>query len=335
MMPHAMALSARGKLELAGLVARSQAGALARRVARGPRRPSWSLRTELVAAAMRAVVLGSKRRGVHWLRDAQAAAPAPSAAAKRVRFEPVDAGGVPAVWCLPPGPPPRRTIVYFHGGGYVIGSHRTHRDLLARLALGAEARVLAVDYRLAPEHRFPAAHDDCLAATRWTLAQGVAPADLALAGDSAGGALAVATLCSLRDAGEPLPAAAALLCPWTDPLAEGGSMDANEDADFGDRELLVGWIDEYAPGDAARDPRVTVLRADLAALPPLLVQAGGGEILRDQIEAFVARARTAGVEVHLDLAQDLFHDWQLQAELLPEGARAVDEVAAFLARRLS
>jgi len=329
-----MALGVAGKAELLALVAGSQAGALARRLVRGPRRPGWPLRTELAAAAMRAVLMRSKRRGVHWLRDAQAAVPSLSAAAKRARFEPVDAGGVPAVWCAPPGPAPRRTIVYFHGGGYVIGSPATHRDLLARLALGAGARVLGVDYRLAPEHRFPAAHDDCLRATRWLLAAGAEPAALAVAGDSAGGALAVATLCGLRDAGEPLPAAAALLCPWADPLAAGGSMDANADADFGDRELLVGWIGQYAPGEQARDPRVTLLRAELGGLPPLLVQAGGAEILRDQIEAFVARARAAGVDVRFDLAPDLFHDWQLQAELLPEGARAVDEIVAYLDSRL-
>jgi acetyl esterase/lipase len=330
-----MALGAIGTLQLALLVAGSQAVALARRGIRGSRRPGWSLRTELTAAALRAVVLGSKRRGVQWLREAQAAVPAPSAAARRVGFERVDAGGVPAVWCLPPGPLPRRTIVYLHGGGYVIGSPHTHRDLIARLALGVGARVLGVDYRLAPEHRFPAAHEDCLAATRWALAQGTPPAALAIGGDSAGGALAVATLCGLRDAGEPLPAAAALLCPWTDPLAAGGSMDANADADFGDRELLVGWVGTYAPGEAARDPRVSVVRADLAGLPPLLVQAGGAEVLLDQIEAFVARARAAGVEVRYDLVPEAFHDWQLQAALLPEGARAVDDVVAFLSARLA
>jgi acetyl esterase/lipase len=111
-------------------------------------------------------------------------------------------------------------------------------------------------------------------------------------------------------------------------------MDANADADFGDRELLVGWIAQYAPGEQARDPRVTLLRAELGGLPPLLVQAGGAEILRDQIEAFVARARAAGVDVRFEPTPDLFHDWQLQAELLPEGARAVDEIVAFFAAHL-
>jgi acetyl esterase/lipase len=330
-----MGLRAADVAELIALVAATQVRTLARRATRGPQRPSWSLRTELAAATMRAVLMRSKRRGVHWLRDAQAAVPSPSAAARKVRFEPVDADGVRAVWCLPPGAPPRRTLVYFHGGGYVIGAPETHRDLVARLALGAGARVLAVDYRLAPEHRFPAGHDDCLRATRWALAQGAEPRALALGGDSAGGALAVATLCALRDAGEPLPAAAILLCPWTDPLADGGSMDANADCDFGDRELLVGWIGDYAPGKLAQDPRVKVLDAKLEGLPPLFVQAGGGVILLDQIDAFVAKARAAGVDVRYDVEPDLFHDWHLQAELLPEGARSVDALAAYLAERLA
>lgn len=331
-----MALSLVQGAELLALFVTAEARALGRRVVRGPRRPEWTLRTEMAAAAVRAVLERSKRRGASWLRAAQEGAPAPSSAARQVRFDTVDAGGVAACWCIPRGgEPPRRTIVYFHGGGYVIGSPATHRDLLARLALGARARVLGVDYRLAPEHRFPAAHDDCLAATRWVLAQGTAPQSLAVAGDSAGGALAVATLCALRDAGDPLPAAAALLCPWTDPLAAGGSMVANADCDFGDRELLVGWAEAYAPGALVRDPRVTVLDAKLDGLPPALIQAGGAEILLDQIQAFAARARTAGVDVRLEVVPGMFHDWQLQAELLPEGARAVEAVIGFLDERLA
>lgn len=331
-----MAIGPAQGAELLALVAAAEVRALGRRVVRGPCRPEWTLRTELAAAAVRAVLARSKRRGVHWLRAAQEGVSTPSRAARQVRFEAVDAGGVAATWCVPRvDAAPRRTIVYYHGGGYVIGSPATHRDLLARLALGARARVLGVDYRLAPEHRFPAAADDCLAATRWVLAQGAEPQALAVAGDSAGGALAVATLCALRDADDPLPAAAALLCPWTDPLAAGGSMDSNADCDFGDRELLIGWADAYAPGELVRDPRVSVIDAKLEGLPPLLVQAGGAEILLDQVEAFAARARAAGVDVQLDVAPAMFHDWQLQAELLPEGARAVDEIVAFLDRRLA
>jgi acetyl esterase/lipase len=318
---------------VAALLVGAELRAVGRRLARGPARPDWPWRVELQVAALRAVMERSKRRGVHWLRDAQALVPARSAALRQVRFERIDAGGVPAAWCTPAARPlasPARTLVYLHGGGYVIGSPESHRDLAARLALGAGARVLLVDYRLAPEHRFPAALDDCVTAVRWLLAGGAEPRRLAIAGDSAGGALAVATLCVLRDAGERGPAAGVLLCPWTEPLAAGGSMVANEPFDFGDRALLVGWVEAYAPGEAARDPRVSVLDARLDGLPPLLVQVGGAEILLDQVRAFVERARGAGVAVQLEEWPGMYHDWQLQAAMLPEGRRAVEGIVTFL-----
>lgn len=321
-------------LELAGLALAAILTALARRALRGPRRPGWSLRTEVAAGLTRAVVLRSKRRGVLWLREAQALFPMPSPLADRVVATREEVGGVPALVVRPRDAEPRVTLVHLHGGGYVIGSPESVQDTLFRLAVGVEARVVAVDYRLAPEHPFPAAQEDALAATRTVLAD--TPASrVALVGDSAGGALCVATLCALRDAGHALPAAAALLCPWTDPLAEGGSMETNADADFADRELLVGWI-RLAAGDAdPRDPRLTVLEADLAGLPPLLVQAGGAEILLDSIRAFAARAEAAGVATELRVWDDLFHDFQMSAPMLPEGAAAIEEVAAFLRKRVA
>jgi acetyl esterase/lipase len=189
--------------------------------------------------------------------------------------------------------------------------------------------VLGVDYRLAPEHPFPAQQEDCLAAVRAVLAH-ADPARLAIAGDSAGGALAVSVLCALRDAGDPLPAASALICPWTEPFAEGGSMAAHEAFDFGDRELLAGWArTAIGSGDPA-DPRFTVANAKLAGLPPLLVQVGSVELLLDQVLRFVERARAAGVETRLELLPEMFHDVHLQAALLPEGAEAALAVARFL-----
>jgi acetyl esterase/lipase len=317
-----------GFLALAALV-----GTLLRRALAGPRRPGWSLRLELAQSVMRAVLMRSKRRGVVWLRAAQQALPANVPLASQVRFEPVTLGGVPCEWCAPLGRDRARTIVYLHGGGFVIGSVAAYRDLLSRLALGADARVLGVDYRLAPEHPFPAQQQDCLAATRAVLAAGADPERLAIAGDSAGGALTVATLCALRDAGEPLPAAAALLCPWTEPFAEGGSMEANAVFDFGDRELLAGWARAAIAGGDPADPRFTVANAKLAGLPPLFVQVGSVELLRDQVLRFVERARAAGVETRLELLPEMFHDVHLQAALLPEGAAAVEAVASFLRER--
>jgi acetyl esterase/lipase len=298
-------------------------------------RPGWSWRVELTAAAMRAILMRSKRRGVPWLRRAAAMQPAPRAILRRVRSEDVDAHGVRARWLVPiEAPQTERVLIYFHGGGFVMGSLESHADVMARLAVQAGARVLGVDYRLAPEHRFPAAHDDCLSATRWVYAQGFDPAHVALGGDSAGGNLAVATLCALRDAGERLPAAGLLLCPWVDPLAAGGSMESNADADFGDRELLVAWANDYLPRGSPREPRAFPIEAKLTGLPALLVQVGGAELLRDQVLCFAERARDAGVELRLELAPDMFHDWQLQAQLLPDGARAIAQAACWLAERL-
>jgi len=284
---------------------------------------------------MRAILMQSKTRGIPWLRSALEAMPVAPQFLRQVRTEDVDAGGVRARWFAPlANADTRRTIVYFHGGGFVIGSVDTYADTMARLAVGAGARVLGVDYRLAPEHRFPAAHDDALAAVRWVLAQGVSPASLGLAGDSAGGNLTAATLCSLRDAGDPLPAAAAMLCPWTDPAWEGGTMESNADADFGDRALLYGWFLDYVPG-GARNPRVCPNDAKLDGLPPLLVQVGGAELLLDQVKRFAERATQAGVDVTLTVEGELFHDWQLQAGFLPEGARSLAEIARFFADRLA
>jgi monoterpene epsilon-lactone hydrolase len=323
-----------GPLGVADLVARSALVAIAtlvRRAARGPLRPGWSARTELTAALMRHTVLRSKRKGIAWLRDAQGALPVRVAHAADVVFQPVRVAGLPGLACAPRAGAAERTLLYLHGGGYVIGSAASYRDLLARLALHGRARVVAVDYRLAPEHPFPAQQDDALAAARALLAE-TGPARLALGGDSAGGALCVATLCALRDAGEPLPAAALLFCPWTEPFAEGGSMERNADADFGDRELLVSWV--RATGGPASDPRLTLTGAKLEGLPPLLVQLGGAELLYDQVQRFAAQARSAEVDVVLEEYPEMFHDFQLQANVLPEGAAALESAASFMRERV-
>lgn len=329
----------RSIVELGAIAAATTARVELRRLTMGPRRPSWSRRAELYQALVRALTDRSRRRGVHWLRAMQEAGPMPlPGALAAVRFEPVTADGVPCVWALPPetsADAPRQAIVYFHGGGYVIGSPATHREIVARLATGVGAPVLAVAYRLAPEHRFPAGHDDCLTAVRWLRGRGVSAGTTALAGDSAGGALAVATLLGLRDAGEALPAAAALLCPWVDPLADGGSMRTNERFDFGGRDMLLEWLRAYASDDLASDPRLTPLRADLTGLPPLLVQVGEAEMFFDQGRAFAERARAAGVAVTLETYPDMFHDWQMHVTMVPEGAAAVAAIVRFLRSRLA
>lgn len=300
---------------------------LVRRLFRGPHRPSWSLTTELAWASMRALLVGSVAHGITELR----ALPAPARKDERVRREGVDAGGVPAEWIDPTaGTTPDRVILYLHGGGYVFGSLATHGEITARLAAETPARVLSVDYRLAPEHPFPAAHDDCLCAYRWLLGQGVAPNRIVIAGDSAGAALAAGTLIALRDANETAPASGLLISPWIDPLANGGSIETNEPYDVGDRSFLVACCDAYMAGKVPEDPRVVPLRGDLTGLPPLFIAIGSCEILFDQARALHEKARSEGVESSLVVYDEMFHGFQNLAPMVPTAARAVSEMSDFV-----
>jgi len=322
-------------VELLAISSRALVRVLVSRVRRGPRRPGWSLATEFGCAWVQAILAESRSRGIPWLRAAERRLPRTDRVLRRVVFETTELAGVRAVWCRPAGrPEPRRTLLYFHGGGYVTGSPEGHSELIAHLALESEARVLAPDYRLGPEHVFPAAQEDAIAAYRSLLDSGVDPGQIALGGDSAGGGLAVATLLQARNAGDPLPAAALLVCPWTDPTAVGGSMDENVSSDYLDRELLSAWIHTYMGEVDPAHPLVAAVHADLAGLPPLMVLWGGAEVLRDQIRRFVARARAAGVDVTADEWADMYHDWVLARALVPEAAPATARLADFLRRRV-
>src|SRR5215467_1876317 len=187
--------------------------------------------------------------------------------------DPVDAGGVPAEWVAAPGVSPGRVLLYLHGGAYQIGSPATLRRLVALLSGAAQARALSLDYRLAPEHPFPAAVDDAVVAYRWLLAGGTDPARIVIAGDSAGGGLALGTLVALRDAGEPMPAAAVLLSPWTDLALTGESLRTRAAIDM---LIKPGGMhqaaDVYLAGEDPRHPYASPLYADLRGLPPLLIQ---------------------------------------------------------------
>ncbi len=309
-------------------------GAAVRRAERGPLRPGWSFRAEMTLALLDGLFERSKTRGIPWLRAAQQSLPVPRTLESQVRRRRVEADGVPMTATEPVAGVDARHLLYIHGGGYTIGSAEMVGDLTAALAIGARATVWAPDYRLAPEHPYPAALDDCLACVRWLRGEGVAPASLAIAGDSAGGALATASLVALRDAGEPLPAAGALICPWSDPFAEGGSVVANEPFDYLDRELAFAWGDAYVAGQGRDLPLVRLLQADLSGLPPLLLQAGEVEILVDQVKALASRARDAGVDTTLRVYPEMFHDFQLLGAVLPEAREAVAEIARFLRDRV-
>jgi acetyl esterase/lipase len=217
----------------------------------------------------------------------------------------------------------------------VIGSINTHRDLVARLARAAQTRALVIDYRLAPEQPHPAALEDATAAYRWLLASGADPARLAVAGDSAGGGLTVATLLALRDAGDALPACAAAASPWLDLACSGASMETKAPEDpMLVPERLRTWAAMYAGTHDVCGPLVSPLYADLAGLPPLLLQVGEAEVLLDDSTRLAERARAAGVDVTLDVWPEMIHVWHLFAFMLPEGQQAIDKLAGWIAGRV-
>jgi monoterpene epsilon-lactone hydrolase len=251
--------------------------------------------------------------------------------AEDVRRDPVDAAGVPAEWITTPEALHERGIYYLHGGGYTLGSINTHREMISRLSRAARARALAIDYRLAPEHPFPAAVEDSTAAYRWLLAIGVDPARLVIAGDSAGGGLTVATLVALRDAGDPLPAAAVCLSPWVDLEGLGESMTTRAGVDpMVQREELLQHVKVYLGDAHPRTPLAAPLYADLRGLPPLLIQVGTAETLLDDSTRLAERAKAAGVDVVLEPWDDMIHVWQFCAAILPEGQQAIDRIGEFI-----
>jgi acetyl esterase/lipase len=252
-----------------------------------------------------------------------------------VKREELTVAGMAAERLTAPGVEPGRTVLYLHGGGYAIGSVRTHRELAARIGRAARATVLTVDYRLAPENPFPAAIEDATAAYRWLLAEGVEPRRTAIAGDSAGGGLTMATLLALRDARTPLPAAAVCLSPWVDLAGEAATLQTNAALDpVVQKDGLLAMARAYLHGADPKDPHASPLYADLSGLPPLLVQVGKAETLLDDSVRLAARARAAGVDVTLDAWDDMIHVFQAFS-MLPEAQRATEAIGAFLRERLA
>ncbi|HVN63094.1 MAG TPA: alpha/beta hydrolase, partial [Candidatus Binataceae bacterium] len=207
----------------------------------------------------------------------------------------------------------------------------THRALAGRISRASAARVLLIDYRLAPENPFPAAVEDAVAGYKWLLAQGQKPARLAIAGDSAGGGLTVAALVAIRDAKLPLPAAGVCLSPWVDLEGVGETMTSNDATDpMVHKEPLVDMAKLYLGGKDPRTPLAAPLYADLAGLPPMLIQVGGAETLLDDSRRIAERARKAGVNVTLEPWDDMIHVWQMFAPILDEGQKAIERIGEFV-----
>jgi acetyl esterase/lipase len=249
---------------------------------------------------------------------------------RKVDYRDTTVGGVPAIVATPTAVPVERHILYLHGGGYVVGSPRTHIAFAARLAKRARAAVSVIDYRLAPENPYPAAIEDCVAAYRGVL-EHTDPTRVTIAGDSAGGGATLATLCALRDSDTPLPAAGYLISPWTDLTGQGESTRTKAAVD---PMLDPGWLthvaSRYAGGRPLDHSGLSPLFADLTGLPPLLVQVGSDEVLLSDSTRLVQRARAAGVMVDLDVRDDMWHVYQAFAGMMPEATIAVIEAAGFI-----
>ena len=245
------------------------------------------------------------------------------------------ANGVPSEQVEATGASPDRNVLYFHGGGYAVGSPRSHRGLAKRISAQSAARILVPDYRLAPEHLFPAAVDDGLSAYRWLISEGIAADRIALAGDSAGGGLALAVLLALRDGGEALPACAVLLSPWADMKCSGESYQARASMDpIVSAEMCLGMAEMYVGEADHRHPHASPVYGNFEGLPPILVQVGEREIVVDDALAIERRAKEAGVPVQVDIWKHMIHQWQLYASVVEDGRRAIEEIGDFIRRHI-
>ncbi|MBN2158274.1 MAG: alpha/beta hydrolase [Spirochaetes bacterium] len=252
--------------------------------------------------------------------------------------EEISIGDMKADWICASGVDPKikKAILYLHGGGFLAGSRNTHREMVVRISKASGIPALVPEYRRAPEHKFPAALDDCLAAYRWLLAQGYTPKNIAIGGDSAGGCLTVMTLLSLRDAGTPLPGAAFLISPLTDAVNfDGESIKTKDGIDpwFNPKDMprhLGLFTDNYN----IKSPLLSPVRQNLAGLPPLLIHVGTDEILLSDSTRLAERAKKAGVDATIRVWDGMWHVFQSFAVIIPEARDAIEEIGEFLKKRI-
>jgi acetyl esterase/lipase len=280
------------------------------------------------------MLLASNSRPVSWAERRQRLDEVGSVwpAAEDIRLATVDLDGVPGEWSIAPGSDPSRVLLFFHGGGYCSGSIRSHRRMVTEAGRAARVRTLAVGYRLAPEHSFPAAFDDALTAWRFLRKEGVAAEHIAIGGDSAGGGLTVALINRLRNSGDEQPACAWLVSPWTDLTMSGSTLASRDAVDPLIHKAYLGELaDAYLPpGLERRDPRVSPLYSDLNGLPPTLIQVGSDETLLDDALRFASAAGAADVAVTLAVWPHMIHAWPLWNEHLEAGRRALAIAGSFM-----
>jgi acetyl esterase/lipase len=251
------------------------------------------------------------------------------------RLESIEIAGVPAEWSMTPEADARRAVLYLHGGGYMAGSVVSHRYVAVEIGRAAHARTLALGYRLAPEHPYPAQLEDALAAYEMLCDQGLAPNDIAVGGDSAGGNLTLALLIALRERGLPLPACGWLISPWSDLTASGATMQSKSDADpMISKPYLLELAHAFAGGRALADPLISPLFADLVGLPPLLIQVGSDETLLDDAITLAGRAGAANVAVTLEVWPDMIHAFPMFFPQVAASRRATEHAGSFMRQHM-
>jgi epsilon-lactone hydrolase len=279
---------------------------------------------ELIASRPRATELAQRRRDID-ARGRQFGLPSD------VTLEKVSAGGVPAEWTTTPGADRSRAVLYLHGGGYVIGSLDSHRHLAVDVGRASGARALAIDYRMAPEHPFPAAVQDALAAYRFLLDSGIKPGRICIAGDSAGGGLVVAAMLAIRDAELPQPGCGWCISPWVDLTCAGASMLDNASRDPTVQKAgVMEMAETYLAGADPRSPQASPIYGDLRNLPPLLIQVGSVETLLDDSLSLARVAGLADVHAELQIWPEMIHVWHLFHPMLSAGRRAIAAGGAFV-----
>jgi len=306
---------------------------LARRLIHGPTQPSWSFKFDLTVSIQRSVVRHMATLSGPALRRVSARGAPVSKEVAELIFIPVTSP-IPGAWIRPAAGDGRGVVLFLHGGGYVMGSVESHREFAGRMVIAGGFDVFLLEYRLAPEHPYPAALADVIAAYRWLLAEGHDPTQICVAGDSAGGGLATAFLIALKEAGDPLPAGAGLVSPWVDLTSSQPSIQKNAHTDYLPPSALEQWSHDYA-GTADRSlPTISPIEGDLSELPPLLIQVGRAEILLDEGLLLSRRVREAGGTTQLECYKEMPHDWHLLANLDPRGQQAIRELALYLRKRL-
>ena len=308
--------------------------AAARRTLKGPRQPGWSWLVELNTAVLKRLV--TTAFSLHDVKEARCyldSVVIGSPALSQVTIKRVVQEKFRGSWFLPENTQAPATVLYCHGGGYSFYP-RAYANFIALIALAAKSRTFALDYRLSPEHRFPAQLEDALSAYRWLLETGVDPGHIVLAGDSAGGNLVLALLLAARDARLPMPALAIALSPPTDFETKHASIVRNQASDWIDKRMLAQWTSWFCDSSQGCQPLVSPLRADLRGLCPIYIQAGRSEILFDSIQAFADRARSQGAELVLESWAGMNHVFQIFGPDVPQSVEALRRIGEVIATRV-